>query len=589
MVHSLLIGSIFMTSAVNPRKEFPRLPFLSSIQWGPGVVAALIGLFLLVVLVLPVAKVVFVAFQDPATGGMTFTNFIDFFNAALFRESFMNSLYVSSMSVIFATIIAMPLAYFTTRFNFAGTAIIQTLGIIPLIMPPFVGAVAMQLFFGQNGSVNLLLDQYLGFTIPFMEGLNGVILVSSVHFFPFILINLSTSLKNIDSSMEEAALNLGSSGMRLFRRIVFPLGMPGYIAGASLVFLKVFDDLGTPLLLNVNNMLAPQAYLRISSMGIDDPIGYVISVILVLFSIFSLWLSFLALKGKDYATTQKGGGGLLKRNLKRGEKIACYAVIAIILIFVLSPHIALFLLSVSTVWSYSPLPDAYTTAHYVAVFEEAGTYITNTLLYASLAGLIDVILGTAIAYIVWRTGIWGRKALDFVAMGAVAIPGVVLGIGYLRMFYDVELPFGDMPLASFWGIIVIALAVRRLPYALRACVAALQQISMSLEEASESLGARKMTTIRKIVIPLMTGGILAGFVTSFATAAVELSATIMLVSTESDAPLAYGIYLYMQSAAGRGPGAALGIIAVLIVGFGTYASNKIIERTTNQHSSDGQS
>lgn len=589
MVHSLLIGSIFMTSAVNPRKEFPRLPFLSSIQWGPGVVAALIGLFLLVVLVLPVAKVVFVAFQDPATGSMTFTNFIDFFNAALFRESFMNSLYVSSMSVIFATIIAMPLAYFTTRFNFAGTAIIQTLGIIPLIMPPFVGAVAMQLFFGQNGSVNLLLDQYLGFTIPFMEGLNGVILVSSVHFFPFILINLSTSLKNIDSSMEEAALNLGSSGMRLFRRIVFPLGMPGYIAGASLVFLKVFDDLGTPLLLNVNNMLAPQAYLRISSMGIDDPIGYVISVILVLFSIFSLWLSFLALKGKDYATTQKGGGGLLKRNLKRGEKIACYAVIAIILIFVLSPHIALFLLSVSTVWSYSPLPDAYTTAHYVAVFEEAGTYITNTLLYASLAGLIDVILGTAIAYIVWRTGIWGRKALDFVAMGAVAIPGVVLGIGYLRMFYDVELPFGDMPLASFWGIIVIALAVRRLPYALRACVAALQQISMSLEEASESLGARKMTTIRKIVIPLMTGGILAGFVTSFATAAVELSATIMLVSTESDAPLAYGIYLYMQSAAGRGPGAALGIIAVLIVGFGTYASNKIIERTTNQHSSDGQS
>ncbi|MFD2441836.1 ABC transporter permease subunit [Paracoccus kondratievae] len=93
---------------------------------------------------------------------------------------------------------------------------------IPLIMPPFVGAVAMSLLFGRNGSINLLLNQYLGFRIPFMEGLNGVILVQSIHYFPFILINLSASLRNIDRSMEEAAQNLGSYGMRMFRRIVFP-------------------------------------------------------------------------------------------------------------------------------------------------------------------------------------------------------------------------------------------------------------------------------------------------------------------------------------------------------------------------------
>jgi len=570
-----------MPSNTSTRKGIFRLDFKSmqSIKWGPGIVASLIGLFLLIVLVMPVAKVMYVAFQDPDSGALTINNFIDFFNAALFRESFVNSFYVASMSVVFATLIAMPLAYFTTRFNFAGSTLIQTLGMIPLIMPPFVGAVAMQLFFGGNGSVNLLLDDYFGFTVPFMEGLNGVILVQSVHFFPFILINLSASLNNIDRSMEEAALNLGSSGMRLFRRIVFPLAMPGYIAGASLVFLKVFDDLGTPLLLNVNNMLAPQAYLRISSVGISDPIGYVISVILVLFSLFSMWVSFLAMKDKDYATSQKGGGGLLRRDLKKGEKIGCYAVITIILLFVLAPHTALGLLSVATVWSYSPLPDGYTFDHYVEVFETANQFITNTLLYAGLAGLIDIVLGTAIAYIVWRTDIWGRKALDLVAMGALAIPGVVIGIGYLRMFYDVNLPFSDEPMATWWGIMVIALAVRRLPYALRACVAALQQVSLSLEEAAESLGASKWGTIRRVVVPLMSGGILAGFVTSFATAAVELSATIMLVAKEGDAPLAYGIYVFMQSAAGRGPGAALGIIAVVIVGLGTYASHVIIERT----------
>jgi len=554
------------------------------IQWGPGALALLICVFLVVFLIVPVAKVVFVAFQDPNTGALTLVNFVDFFNTSLFQESFFNSLYVAGASVLLASIIAIPLAYFTTRFNFGGAVLIQTLGIVPLIMPPFVGAVAMLLLFGENGSVNLLLSDWFGFTIPFMQGLNGVILVESIHYFPFILINLSAALLNIDRAMEESAQNLGASGARLFRRIVFPLAMPGYVAGASLVFLKVFDDLGTPLLLNINNMLAPQAYLRISSIGISDPMGYVISVILVAFSLFSLWVSFLALKGKDYATAQKGGGGLMKRDLRTWEKVGCYAVVILILLMVLSPHVGLALLSFGTVWSYSVLPDGYTWAHYANMLRTADTYIYNTLLYAGLAALIDVVLGTAIAYIVWRTKLVGRKWLDFMAMGAVAIPGVVLGIGYLRTFVEFNVPIVDKPLASWWVIIVVALAIRRLPYALRACTAGLQQVSVMLEEAAENLGATKSRTVRRIVVPLMTGAMLAGFVTSFATAAVELSATIMLVSAQSDAPLAYGIWEFMQSAAGRGPGAALGITAVLIVGIATYISHRVIQRGEKQRS-----
>ena len=547
-------------------------------QWGAGGLALLIGLFLFVFLIVPVVKVVYVAFQDPNTGALTLINFVDFFNTSLFRESFLNSIYVAGGAVLLASLISIPLAYFTTRFNFGGAVLIQTLGIVPLIMPPFVGAVAMLLLFGENGSVNLLIDEWFGFTIPFMEGLNGVILVEAIHYFPFILINLSAALLNIDSAMEESAQNLGASGTRLFRRIVFPLAMPGYVAGASLVFLKVFDDLGTPLLLNINNMLAPQAYLRISSIGISDPMGYVISVILVVFSLFSLWVSFLSLKNKDYATVQKGGGGLMKRDLRPWEKIGCYAVIILILLMVLSPHIGLALLSFGTVWSYSVLPDAYTFAHYGNVFRTATQYISNTLLYAGLAALIDVVLGTAIAYIVWRTGLIGRKWLDYIAMGAVAVPGVVLGIGYLRTFVEFNVPIIDKPLSSWWVIIVIALVIRRLPYALRACMAGLQQVSIMLEEAAENLGATKTRTVRRIVVPLMSGGIMAGFIISFATASVELSATIMLVSAESDAPLAYGIYEFMQSAAGRGPGAALGIVAVLIVGIATYISHRVIKR-----------
>jgi iron(III) transport system permease protein len=545
----------------------------------PGQVAAaaLIAAFLAVFLVLPVGTVMYVAFTEKGTGAFTLVNFADFFRTELFVRSLWNSVYVSAMSVVWASALALPLAVITTRFAFRGAALVQTLGFLPLIMPPFVGAVAMQLLFGRNGSVNLLLDDWFGFKIPFMEGLNGVIFVQSLHYFPFILINLSAALRNIDRAMEEAAQNLGSSGFRLFRRIVFPLAMPGYLAGASLVFVKVFDDLATPLLLNVKDMLAPQAYLRVTSIGIADPMGYVISVVLIVASVAAIWLSALATRGRDYATTQRGGGGLARRNLSRGESALAWTAVALILALVLSPHIGLLLLSVATIWSFAPLPDDYTLAHYARVFGESSVYIKNTLLYASLAGAIDVAIGTAIAYLVLRTNLIGRRWLDWTAMAALAIPGLVLGIGYLRCFYGVQLP-GGQPLATLWIMIVLALAIRRLPYALRACHAALQQISVALEEAAENLGADKARTLRRIVVPLMAGGILAGFVTSFSTAAVELSATLMLVQSNSDAPLAYGLYVFMQSASGRGPGAALGIIAVLLVAACTLAAHLLAER-----------
>ncbi|MNE43591.1 Molybdenum transport system permease protein ModB [compost metagenome] len=158
----------------------------------------------------------------------------------------------------------------------------------------------------------------------------------------------------------------------------------------------------------------------------------------------------------------------------------------------------------------------------------------------------------------------------------------MLAIGYLRFFRGVEVPGTDVMLTSTWFMIMIAYAVRRLPYALRSCMAALQQVHISLEEAAESLGATKMRTIRRVMVPLMAGGILAGFVTSFITAAVELSATILLTSSQSQAPMSYGIYLYMQSIAGRGPGAALGVLAIVVVAVGTYASHVIVERASNR-------
>lgn len=542
--------------------------------------AALVVLsFLVFFLVVPVGNVFYTAFLD-ADGGFTLGHFGAFFHQTLLKESFMNSLYVAFMSTVFASLIAIPLAYLTIRFQFRGALIIQTLGILPLIMPPFVGAVAMQLLFGRSGSLNLMLDDWFGVTLPIMDGLNGIIFVEALHYFPFILMNLTVALRNIDGAMEEAAVNLGSKGWRLFRRIIFPLALPGYIAGASLVFVKVFDDLGTPLVLGITNMLAPQAYLRITQVGIDDPLGYVISVLMIGFSILALWLSASALKGRDYSTIQKGGSSIQQRRLTKPQAWLAYVWIALVLLLVLSPHIGVLLLSLATVWSYAPLPDGYTLAHYSAVFQESQGMIKNTLLYCGIAAGVDVVLGTAIAYIMLRTKIPGRQFMDWIASAALAVPGIVLAIGFMRTFRDVNLPFTEVGLTSTWLLIMIAYAVRRLPYALRSCVAALQQISVSLEEAAASVGANRFNTIRRVVIPLMGGGILAGFVTSFVTAAVELSATIMLVTRDSDAPMSYGIYLYMQSASGRGPGAALGVLAVVAVAIGTYISHVIVERTS---------
>jgi len=181
------------------------------VTWPQIAVGLSITAFLVVFLIAPILTVIYVAFADGA-GGVTLSHFVSFFQITLMRESFANSLYVAGMTVLVTSLIGVPLAYFTVRFRFRGAAIIQTLGVLPLIMPAFVGASAMQLLFGRSGSVNLILMDAFGISIPLMDGLNGVIFVESLHYFPFILLNLSVALANIDTAMEEAAQNLGSSG-----------------------------------------------------------------------------------------------------------------------------------------------------------------------------------------------------------------------------------------------------------------------------------------------------------------------------------------------------------------------------------------
>ena len=533
--------------------------------------AALLALLVIFILY-PVVRVLWVSLSDEE-GGLTLLHFANFFRRPLFREALWNSLWSGLLVVFFGSLIAVPLAYFSARYEFRGKLLLQTLATLPLVIPPFVGAVALQLILGRSGMVNLLLMRWFDWSIPFMEGLTGVVLVQTLHYFPFIMLNTAVSLSNIDPSMEEMAQNMGSHGLRLFRRITLPLMLPGFIAGALLTFIRAIDDLGTPLMLNYKNLLAPQAYLRITTVGIDDVDGYVICVALVVLSLASLLAARKYLSMAEYATVQRGA--FVAQPIRGMKRISVLLFCGLVLGLSLLPHIGIFLLSFAKVWSFSILPATYTLDNYAEIFFRGPHFVKNTLIYTFLAATLDVLLGAAIAFLLLRSRLWGRNLLDAIATLPLAIPGVVLAVGYLRVFHGWDFPGAGGPLTSTWFILVIAYTMRRLPYTVRACYAALQQVHVSLEESAQNLGANRLRTFFKITLPLITGGLVAGGLIAAVTTCVELSTTIMLVPRIELGPISYGIYIYMQSALGRGAGAALGVVAILMVSLGTYLTHRI--------------
>jgi iron(III) transport system permease protein len=531
----------------------------------------LLGL-LTVFILYPVARVLWVSLSSE-DGNLTFLHVANFFRRPLFREALWNSLLSGVLVVFFGSLMAVPLAYFSTRYEFRGKPLLQTLATLPLVIPPFVGAVALQLILGRSGMVNLLLMRWLDTTIPFMEGLTGVILVQTLHYFPFIMLNTAVSLSNIDPSMEEMAESMGCHGLRLFRRITLPLMFPGFIAGSVLTFIRVIDDLGTPLMLNYKNLLAPQAYLRITTIGMDDVDGYVVCVVLVVLSLASLLAARKFLSLAEYATVQRGAP--MAKPIYGMKRTLVLLFSALVLGLSLLPHLGIFLLSFAKIWSFSIVPASYTLENYAEILFRVPHFVKNTLLYTLIAAALDMLLGAVIAFLLLRSRLWGKNLLDAIATLPLAIPGVVLAVGYLRVFHGWDFPGIGAPLTSTWLILVIAYTMRRLPYTVRASYAALQQVHVSLEEAAQNLGANRLRTFLKITMPLITGGLVAGGLIAFVTSCVELSSTIMLVPRIELGPISYGIYVYMQSALGRGAGAALGVVAILMVSLGTYLTHRI--------------
>jgi len=504
-------------------------------------------------------------------GRFTLEHYTAFFDNPFFFRCFMNSLTVATASTAVSSLLGVPIAYILARYDIPGKKTLRVLCTMPLIMPPFVGALALKYFLGRHGTFNIILMEYLGFTEPvnFLYGLHGVVLVTSLNLYPLIMLNVMASLSKLDPSLEESAKNLGSKGFHLFRTITFPLVMPGFAAGAILVFIWSLSDFGTPLMIGsaAFDLLAPQAFFNITEVIEERAVrlGIVIVALLVLLSTSALACMRKYVSLRQYAVLTVGTApGVLVEHVSGLKRYACLAFCVAVVAVSLLPHAGIIIGSFGTVWSFTVLPEGYTLDNFKTVLIDTPKYLLNSLRYSTLTTLFSLALGSAIAYSVVRRQFVGRNFLDVLAMAPFAIPGIAVAVGYIRLFRN-PIPFTDFDLLSTWLIIPIALSIRNLPYALRASFAIMQQIHVSLEEASMNLGATRLYTFFRITLPLLLVGLLTGGVIVFVSSMEELSTSWLLsLPGRGWEPMSVGIMVYSQLGI-FGQAAAIGAVLIFIV------------------------
>jgi len=528
-------------------------------------------------IIVPVMSV----FYDSITwqGSLTLDHYKRFFDSPYLRECLLNSLWVATACVFFASLIGVPMAYLLGRFDLPARNLLTSLATLPLIMPPFVGALSFKFLFGRHGTINLLLMDYLGFKEPinFIYGLHGVVLITSLHLYPLVMLNVMTSLSRIDPALEEAAGNMGARSFHVFRTITFPLLMPGFAAGALLIFTWAFTDLGTPMIIGspAFNLLAPQAFFAIKELYEDViRLGVVMCVVMVSLSLVALAGMRKYVGLRQYAVAAVTSKVQVKKLSPVMRFVALGFCIAIVLVS-LFPHAGVFMGAFGKVWSFTPFPQGFTLENFRRVLIDAPMYLNNSLRYSGIATAIGMALGAILAYVLVRKTLPGKDLLDGIATLPLALPGVVLATGYLRAFRN-PLPILNFDLLSTWLVIPLALTARKIPYTLRSSYASLQQIHVSLEEASMNLGATRIKTFFRITLPLMALGLLAGGMLGFISSITELSCSWLLsLPGMGWEPMTVGIMIYSQTGI-FGQSAAMGAILILIVGIGVAVTNRLV-------------
>jgi iron(III) transport system permease protein len=547
------------------------------------------SLFFAVLFLWPVARVIGGGFW--VEGRFTLRYLVGVFQNPIYAEGLLNSVKLGLGTTLATLVLALPLAWLANRFDFAGKGVLTGLLLVPMILPPFVGAIGFQQILGQYGVLNALLGlgavDWLGRGRYF-----GVVLLQALSLYPILYLNAAAALANVDPAMEEAAANLGCSGWRKFRRITLPLIMPGLFAGGTLIFIWSFTELGTPLIMNYTRCTSVQVYDGLKEIG-SNPFPYAL-VFFMLFCSVLLYALSKALFGRhSYAMQSKAAVTFAARRL-RGWRAALVALPFVVVIGVaLLPHAGVILTSFSVPgsWYRSVLPEQWTLANYAEALGHGMTVssIRNSLLFSTLAIGVNLVLGIAIAFVVVRSDLRVRGILDALAMLPLAVPGLVLAFGYLSISSMLSNLDGvkDSPLLqSCFDVrtnptlfLVIAYAVRRMPYMVRSAVAGLQQTSVTLEESAANLGATPFRVMLRVTLPLIMANLIAGTLLAFAFSMLEVSDSLMLAQRADYYPITKTIYeLFQLIGTGKFVAAALGVWAMVFLAVTTVGSSLLLGR-----------
>jgi len=532
---------------------------------------SVMGLFV----IYPMGKVFYDSFL--VQGSFSLANYLEFFTTSFYQSCFVNSLLLSLVCVVTSSLVGVPLAYVLTRYEIRGRDFFRTLATMPLILPPFVGAMSFIFLLGRAGTLNLILIDWLGIIkepINFIYGVHGIIFVETFHLYPLIFLNSAAALSKIDRSLEESSELLGATPFRRFMTVTLRLVTPGYAAGAFLVFVWAFSDFGTPVVLRQYEYLGPQAYLSIVQF-VDQRLlrmGLVMTVVMAAFALVSLVIVRRYVAVREYAslTLPTPVESIQVKGLKSHLSIL---FVSVVMFLSLLPHFGVTIASLGKAWMITPFPTEYTLEYFRKVTIDLPMYIQNSFVFCTIAVIVNAGLGLLIAYVLARSRFPGKDLIDSLVTLILAVPGTVIGIAYLRAFHA-PLPLIGISLTQGWLIMVVVLAIRRLPYVVRSVYAALLQIHVSLEEASLVLGGNKIRTFIKITTPLIARGLLVGSIISFTTAMQELSSTAFLYRPGWET-MPLGIFIYYLTG-GMNEASALGVLLILVVAISVGLANRLV-------------
>jgi iron(III) transport system permease protein len=502
-----------------------------------------------------------------------------------FRTGAINSAVIAALVTVCCVAISVPLAILNRRFEFPGKSLLAAFMLVPLVLPPFVGAIGIRLIFGAQGALTALC-QHIGLLPPGTpvnwladHPFGGVVVSEAFSLYPILFVNVVTALSFVDPALEQAAANLGASAWRIFRSVTLPLMLPGVFAGASIVFIWSFSELGTPLMFDFYDVTPVQVYFRITEIS-NNPLPYALLIVTMLGCCVVYALGKLAAGWGNQTGWTKTPAALGTLQLKGLPAIAVATPFVIVILLALLPHIGVVLTSFSQTgqWYESVLPRVFTTAHYEHALshELALPSIRNSLVFSGLSVVLDVALGLGLGILIVRSKLPFalRAVLDSLSMLPLAVPGLVLAFGYLAISLQIKAWFPDLKwLLQVIDVqknptllLVMAYTIRRLPYVVRSTVAGLEQTPEELELAARNIGATRSQTLLRITTPLLGANLVAGGLMVFAFTMLEVSDSLILVQKQSYWPITRGIFELFQRL-GDGPylASALGAWAMLLL------------------------